>query len=293
MICIRRRFGAIAFCMVLISSFLVSCKTAEKVTGERLRPITPVRLYRNASDNMFDFSHFNIKRINVQFDNSKTRTSFRAAIQAWKDESVIFSISKLNILVARIMATPDSVVYVNYFDKSYFAGDYSLVNELFNFDLDFNTLQAIISANIFTLFEDEKEIRSFQTGIRDGLYTLQSETVQKISKLEEKGKIQRAERILKRLEEDIHIVETFYFDPTLFLTRKVLMEDNESARYAEIRFSDYERVGEKYFPALVELDFRSGDEVISVSSKMGGFSTESCEFVPLRIPGNYKRVFLN
>ena len=61
MICIRRRFGAIAFCMVLISSFLVSCKTAEKVTGERLRPITPVRLYRNASDNMFDFSHFNIK----------------------------------------------------------------------------------------------------------------------------------------------------------------------------------------------------------------------------------------
>ncbi len=293
MIRISHRFGTIAFFLVLILSFLNSCKTAEKVTGEKLRPITSVRLYRNAAENMFDYKQFQIKRINIQFDNGKTRTSFKAAIQAWKDESVICSITKLNILVARIMVTPDSVVYVNYFDKSYYAGNYQPISDLLNFDLDFNTLQAIVSANIFTLFEDEKEIRDFQTGVQDGLYTLQSQTVRKVRKLEGKGKIQRAERILKRLDEDIHVVETYYFDPLLFLTRKLVMEDKESLRYAEFRFSDYEHVGEKYFPASVELNFRSGADVVSVSSKMGGFSTETSEFVSLKIPGNYKRVFLN
>lgn len=287
------RYVIAAFFLILVFSAFFSCKTAEKIPGEKLRPITPVRLYRNAAENMFDYKQFAIKRINIQFDNGKSKTSFRAGIQAWKDESVILSISKLNILIAKIMMTPDSVVFVNYFDKSYFTGDYQPISDLLSFDLDFNTLQAIISANIFTLFEDEKEIRDFQTGTGEGMYTLQSEKVRKISRLEEKGRTQRAERILRRVEEDLHVVETYYFDPHLFLTRKMVMEDKESLRYAEIRFADYERVGEKYFPTSVELDFRSESDLVLVSSKMGGFSTEPSEFVPLKIPVNYQRVFLN
>jgi hypothetical protein len=279
--------------VVLVLSFLISCRTVEKIPVAKIKPIGSIRLYKNAEANSFDYQQFRINRINIQLNKNENRTSFRASIHALKDKSVLISITKLNILLARVMLTPDSVFYVNYFEKVYYRGDYEPIRNLLNFDINFNTIQAIVSADIFSLFDKKKDLREYKTWIEDGKYALQSETFWKLSRMEEKGKTQRVEKILKRIDEDISVVQTFYFDPVTFLVQDVVMEDKTSQRMAKLIFRDYEQVGVKYFPASVDMIYNSGEDDIQLFSKLSGFSTEDGEFVPLRIPEKFQRVYLN
>jgi hypothetical protein len=278
--------------VLLVFGSLYSCKTPQKIGEVKLRPMTSVKLYKKAEDNTFDFRTFYIRKINIQFDNGKSKTSFRASVSAFKDEAIEVSITKLNILLARIMLTPDTIVYVNYFDKSFYSGLYGPVCDLFNFDINFSTLQAIVSANIFSLFEKQKDLRDFKTWTENGMYALQSETIRKLNRMEARGKTHRVERLLKHMDEEISVVQTFYFDPLLYVIRKLVMEDKNSSRKAELQFDDYEPVGTKYFPASVGMVFRSDSVNFEVQSKMSGFSVEEDKFNPLKIPEKYERIFL-
>ncbi len=285
--------AAIFLSVVLVFGLLVSCRTTEKIPVTKLRPMNSIRLYKKAEENTFDYHYFNIKKINIQYEKGEARTSFRAGFQAVKDSSILISITKLNFLFARVMLTPDSIFYINYYDKTYYTGDYAPVNNLLNFNLNFNTIQAIVAANIFLLFENEKELREFDTWVEDGMYVLQSEDVRKLSRMEDKGKTQRVERFLKRIGEDIHVIQTFYFDPELFTIRKLVMEDQINLQKAELKFNDYEQVGEKYFPSSINMVFQSNTGSLVINTKMSGFSTETGEFIPLRIPDKYQRIYLN
>jgi hypothetical protein len=290
---IQMKPTAIIFRVVwLILLFSYSCKTPEKIPVVKLRPISAVKLYKKAEDNTFDYNQFNIRRVNIQYDNGKTRTSFRASVSATKDKAVQVSITKLNILLARVMLSPDSITYINYFEKNYYKGLYEPVCNLLNFDLDFNTIQAIVSANIFSLFENQKDLREYQTWTEDGLYVLQSETIRKLSRMEARGKTHKMERYLKRKNEEISVIQTFYFDPSLYLIRKLTMQDKDFPRNVNLQFNDYEPVGIKYFPASVGMFYHSDSVNLEVQAKMSGFSVDEGETAPIKIPENYDRIFL-
>jgi hypothetical protein len=279
--------------VILGLSILISCRTAEKIPEARIKPLSSVRLYKNAEENSFDYKQFRINKINIQLINNENKTSFRASIHAVKDTSVLVSITKLNILLARVQLTPDSIKYVNYFEKVYYSGDYGPIRNLLNYNLNFTTIQAIVSADIFSLFDKKKDLREYKTWIEDGKYVLQSESFWKLTRMEGKGKTQRVEKILKRIEEDIPVIQTFYFDPVTFCVRNVEMDDKTSHRMAKLIFSDYEQVGVKYFPASIDFLLNTGEITIQLFSKLSGFSTEESEFVPLRIPEKFQRIFLN
>jgi hypothetical protein len=284
---------AVIHCVIwLIFLFLYSCKTPEKIPEVRLRPMSAVKLYKKAEDNTFDYNQFNIRKVSIQYDNGKNKTSFRASVAAMKDKTVLVSITKLNILLARVMLSPDSITYINYFEKNYYKGLYEPVCNLLNFDLDFNTIQAIVSANIFSLFENQKDLREYKTWTESGMYVLQSEAIRKLSRMEARGKTHKMERYLKRMNEEISVIQTFYFDPSLYLIRKLTMQDKDSPRNVILQFNDYEPVGIKYFPASVGMIYHSDSINLEVQAKMSGFSIEEGEIAAFKIPEKYDRIFL-
>ena len=285
---------AVIHCVaLLIFGFLYSCKTPERIPEVRLKPMNAVKLYKKAEDNTFDYSHFNIRKVNIQYDNGRNKTSFRASVVALKDKAVMLSITKLNILLAKVMLSPDSIIYINYFDKSYYRGLYEPVCNLLDFDLDFNTIQAIVSANIFSLFENQKDLREYKTWTENGMYVLQSEAIRKLTRMEARGKTHRMARFMKKMNEEISVKQTFYFDPNLYVIRKLTMEDKNSPRNVALLFDDYETVGMKYFPASVGMVFRSDSVNLEVQAKMSGFSVDEGEMVPFKIPEKYERIILH
>ncbi len=278
--------------LIFILFWFSSCRSIKELPVVEAKPITTGRLLKKVEQSAFQYKDFTIKRINCVFSDDRSRTSFKVSLKATKDENILVSISKLNIPVGRVLLSPDSVKYVNYIERNYFVDDYSYLSSFLNIDLDFETVQAIISNNVFSYRNDlkNKEFKTFDSFIEDGLYVLQSEKNRKLDKLDERGKANKLERRLKRLDEDAFITQKMYFNPANFALTKLIIDDNTNDRQVELNFEDFTRVKNKDYPGTINMDFVSPENKVSLRIKMSGFSTEKISSYSFDIPEKYEQI---
>lgn len=272
-----------------------SCKTTREISRVNVKPIGTAKLLKTIAENSLAYESFSINRINCQFSGNQAKTSFKISLKTLKDKKILASITKLSIPVGRVLLTPDSVKYVNYIDRNYFVDDYSFLSNFLNIDLDFATIQAIISNNAFSYRNDpkDKDFKTFSTSVESGMYVLQSEKEKKVYKMEEKGKTGRIERRLKRLDDNALILQKMYFNPINFSLLKLLILDKTNNRKMEMVFDEFEKVNNKDYPGAIEMNFNSDTDNIALKIRMNGFSTEKLEPFNLEIPEKYQQIKVN
>jgi hypothetical protein len=285
----------IVVAFLLIALGISSCKTTREVTTGNVKSIGTEKLLKNVAENSLDYENFSISRINCQFSNNQSKTSFKINLKSIKDKKILASITKLNIPVGRVLLTPDSVIYVNYLDRNYFIDDYSFLSSYLNIDLDFNTIQALISNSAFSYRNDEKDkdFKTFSTSVESGLYVLQSERERKVFKMEEKGNENKIERRLKRLDDNALILQKMSFNPANFALVKLLIEDKTNNRKMEMNFDEFVKVMDKDYPGAIDMSFITESENISLNIRMSGFSTEKLDSFNLEIPEKYQQIKVN
>lgn len=270
-----------------------SCKTPSEITRVEVRPISTNKLLKRIENNAFNYEYLTIKRINCNFSSSQSKAAFKINLKARKDDCILVSISKLNIPVGRVLLTPDSVKYVNYIDRNYFIDDYSYLSSFLHIDLDFSTIQSIISNNAFSYRNDpkNKDYRTFESFIEDNLYVLQSEKSRKINKMEEKEN--KAERWLKRFDDQALIMQKMFFDPKSFTLNRLTISDKTNNRNMNLLFDDFTEVKNKAYPGSIEMKFHSPEEEIEMKIRMSGFSTEKITSFSIKIPQKYELIRVN
>ncbi len=282
--------GIIAVFVVLSFSACRSTKLATTTTV--VKPMSTNKLIRNIESNVFDYKHLSIKKINCQFDNGKTKTSFKASIFAEKNKQIVVMLSKLNIPVGRLWLTPDSVKFINYIEKNYFLDDYSYLSSMLDMDIDFETVNAIISNNIFA-FGDQKatrEIRDYEAKIDSGMYVLESEKNFKARKENPRMSERRQARKARKIVPDSPVKQSIYVDPETFKLRKIKLVDAANSRNLNIDFSDFVPVEKQLYPGEMSLDFKGPDSFMQLRIKFAGFSTEGENDIRFRIPERYTRL---
>jgi hypothetical protein len=283
-------FGLI--CAVLLG--FSSCKTTRvaTTTTQVVKPMGTNKLIRNIENNAFDYKHLSIKKISCQFDNGNTKTSFKASILAEKDKQIIVMLSKLNIPVGRLFLTPDSVKFINYLEKNYFLDDYSYLSSMLDMDIDFETVHAIISNNVFALGEEkrDKEIRDYEAKIDSGMYVLESVKKLKARKENQKMSERRQARKAQKIIPDSPVRQTIYIDPVTFKLRKIKMVDAANSRNLNIDFSDFVPVEKQIYPGEMSLNFVSPGSSMQLRIKFAGFSTEAEKDIHFKVPEKYTRI---
>ncbi|WP_319271435.1 DUF4292 domain-containing protein [uncultured Draconibacterium sp.] len=284
------KYFRISLFMAAVLFAVSSCKTPSELAVVEARPISTSKLLKRIEQNAFDYEYLTIKRINCNFSSSQSKAAFKINLKAKKDDRILVSISKLNIPVGRVLLTPDSVKYVNYIDRNYFIDDYSYLSSFLNIDLDFATIQSIISNNAFSYRNDprDKDFKTFDAVIEDNQYVLQSEKTRKLSKLEEKEN--KAERHLKRLDDQALIVQKMFFNPGNFALNHLLISDKTNDRNMNLVFEDYTEVENKAYPGTIEMNFHSPEEEIDMKIRMSGFSTEKITSFSIKIPEKYEEI---
>lgn len=276
----------------IVALWLTSCKTSRELPRATAKPISTSKLLKNVEENSFDYKNFSVKRINCQFSSNKSKSTFKVSLKAIKDKEILVAISKLNIPVGRVLLTPDSVKYVNYIDRNYFVDDYQYLSSFLNIDLDFATIQSILSNNAFSYRNDEKnkDFKTFESFIESGMYVLHSEKEKKIFKLDEKGKTGKIERRFKRLDDNALILQKMYFNPGNFALNKLLIIDKTNERKMEMDFDEFVKVGNKDYPGSIEMSFISEFDDVRINIRMNGFSTEKLSPLSINIPEKYEEI---
>jgi hypothetical protein len=279
-------------CLVLLG--FSSCRTTKVVTNSSapVKPMATSKLIRNIENNAFDYKHLTIKKLTCQFDNGKSKTSFKASILAEKDKRITVMLSKLNIPVGRLWLTPDSVKYINYLDKSYFLDDYSYLSSWLDMDIDFKTVNAIISNNILALRDDKKDPNNldYQIRIDSGMYVLESVTMLKSKKGNQKDRLKKSAKKSKPVITDSPVQQSVYVDPETFKLRKISMKDAVNSRNLSIDFSDFTAVEKQLYPGTIDLRFASPESSIELNVRLSGFSMEEENEIHFRIPEKYTRI---
>ena len=282
--------------IVILSLWLVSCKsTSEVAVDVKARPIGTSKLLKKVEESAFDYEYLTIKSIRCNFTSSKSKAAFKVSLKSKRDEKILVAIKKLNIPVASILFTPDSVKYVNYIDRNYFIDDYSYLSSFLHIDLDFATIQSIISNNAFSYRNDrkDKDFRRFKSFVLDNEYVLQSEKERKIYKLDEKEKANKIERRFKRLDDQALILQRMYFNPANFALTKLEMDDKTNRRNMSLDFSDFKEVEEMEYPGAMNMNFISPEENINMKIKLSGFSTNKFSSLSIKIPSKYEQIHEN
>lgn len=155
--------------LVFTSCILFGCKTAMKnfdsVPTAELKSDS-ISLNNGVSDTLSAFSYTDFARNRMQYNWLSYRANMRAD---WnnggadaalffvnrKDSLIYINISKMGIELFRLVATPDSVKYLNRLEGTYALGDYTLLRKKFGVQANFDMLQAFFTAQDFEHFENE------------------------------------------------------------------------------------------------------------------------------------------
>jgi hypothetical protein len=207
-----------------------------------------------------------------------------------RNKCIILTIRKLTVPIGRGLITPDSVIFVNYFDKNYLAGDFSDIKKLFNIDIDYNLIQALLTADISKLLQEESFDKEVISAIDSQMYRINSRFNSRIDRALTTGNEKLLNRYKKKMSDSEFIDYSIWVDPQYFVVRRITLHDIKYDKNITIRYDQYELVGRSLFPQEVSFDFNSPKQKFSILLKMSKSSVNTDNDFSFSIPEKFEKL---
>jgi hypothetical protein len=255
---------------------LISCSPTRKITRAPLKEEGTEYLIQQLKNHEFKYNWITAK-FSADYTFDKKRTSFNGQIRIRKDSVIWISISPvLGIEMMRLLITNDSVKYLNRLESTFYSGSFQFINKLINNALDFDMLQAFLTGNDFSFYENSK----FRASIDNQEYKLT--TIQR----------HKLRKYLKDNQDEIIIpLQDIWLDPDHFKISRVLVREAlEGNRKFEANYSDYVDIGGQFFPSSLLFNIEVDGEKIFLNIKYSKIIIDQPAGFPCNIPEKYTRI---
>lgn len=275
--------------LALTYSF-VSCRTVKNITEHRGVPnITENRLFKSIYDNELEYNTLYAKRLDISVVQGDESKNLKASLKLKKDNFIQVSVTApLGIEVARILLTPDSIKFINSFNKSYFVSDYHYFSDKFDVNVSFDCFQKILT-NTFFNFENcsgnSSKEQNYKFDKTDNGYVL--------STIEEKTLSRKIKKLYKKKRKNKDyalILQKIEFDPLNFRPVKMSVEDMEEHMGVSVDYFDFKDFSGKIFPEKIVFNLfsDSGKTGLEIKFVKLEFNTEMES--NFKISSKYKRI---
>ena len=262
--------------IAVILSF-TSCSSSKRVSAKRnLKKYGFEYLKLKMDENKLSFNNLSAK-LSLTYNNNKSTTRLKGQLRMREDSILWISFSPaMGIEAARLILTRDSIKFINRLNKTYFLGEYQMLDTLISTTIDYIIIQSMILANELPYYK----LDNYNVKADDNMYLLT---------MVKKRKVKR--KIKKGNSPTNVIIEKVWLDPVNFRMRRVEMNEigNEKKKLI-VQYDDYRQVEGKMFPFKIKISvFSDNDLVIDVDYSKVHFG-ETMRF-PFRIPSKYKYAF--
>ncbi len=263
--------------LIMIALAVSSCSVTKKVSAKRnLKKYGFEYLKLNMEKNEFTFHDLSAK-LSLTYKNEKSSTHLRGQLRMREDSILWISFSPaMGIEAARLILTQDSIKFINRLNKTYFLGEYEMLDTLINTTIDYIIVQSMILANELPYYK----LDHYSVKADDNMYLLTMEKKRKVKRSIKKGK-----------SPTNIIIEKVWLDPVNFRMRRVEMyEMGNDKKKLVVQYDDYGETEGKMFPYKIKIFvFADNDIVIDVNYNKVRLD-ETLSF-PFRIPSKYKYAF--
>jgi len=281
------------FFLVIIFTFS-SCRTQKVITTNsdvRIKDLSTRKIIKSINNSEIESECLNIKKITCLCETPEKKISFRMNLKMNTNDYILLFASKLSLPIAKVLMTPDSVKLINYYNKNYTLSDYSYFNYLAGTDINFYIIQSIFNNDIFSLDENDKQYKEFISFKDSGYYVLQSINTKKIDRIFKRNKKERIDRILKRKDDDVFVVQSVYVNPITFKIHKIILDDKINNRQLTINFSAFYNIKpNESYPGQIDLFYKTPNNFLKMDMKLSKISVEDLTDPSFNIPSKYKEV---
>jgi hypothetical protein len=275
------RFSLFAVLLSSIFYFLFSIFSLSSCSSQKKAFKAPIKeegaeyLFNKLKEHELKFTWFNAK-FSAEYKNKGETRSFDGQLRILRDSVIWLSFTPaLGIEVMRIMITQDSVKFINRMNNTYFIGDYRIVNDFLNTNIDFDILQSFLIGNDLSFYENGK----FKASLDNNQYKLSTAERTKLKKF-----------VRSNLENYRILIQNIWIDPETFkISRADVKEIRKENIKLEASYSEYVKMEEQLFPNKMAFDI-SADNRIQVQVQFNRISINAAQQFPFKIPQSYKQV---
>jgi hypothetical protein len=285
-----KRIGLLVF---LCAFFLIGCKQTEKIVIEKkVKRMGVGKIIKQVNDHELKFNTLSVNRLTLSLDKDGKSNSVRGLYKIRQDSVIQVSIQKLSIPVGKFEAIPDSFRIVYFLEKKLFSGGYNYVSDLLGTEVDFYTIQAILSNQLYSFRQDpnDKDFKDFSSTVEDNLYKISSIRERKFRKFDKNE--EKLERYRNKMETEHLIKQDIYIDPDLFVVRKMVFNDIDYDRILNIEFSEFQVIKNQWFPGNIKISF-IGKEKIHLNIGLSKVEIDEAINFNFSVPSKYSNEKLN
>lgn len=196
--------------------FIILCLLATACSKKVITPVISAVPKTAMNIEEIDFDYFQGKARMILRDANKER-EVKANIRIRKDSVIWMTFSVIGVQGGKALINKDSITIVSTVDKEYFVFPYSELRERFQFDIDYEVVQAAMLGNPIIARSENDEVAQ-----ESSMY------------------------LLKQKESDVSVVN--YVNAASMKIEKVEMKEEGSMNSLIINYSNFQPVGEKVFP---------------------------------------------
>jgi hypothetical protein len=249
--------------ILVLSVLLTSCKTKKAVTNTTIMSMSTKKIIKNHYSNSFEKKTIKA-RIKAKYKDEKNSQSLAIKFRMEKDKAIWMSGTVVGFPVAKVLITPDKVVFYEKINKSYFDGDFSLLSNFLGTEVDFEKLQNLLIGQTILNLKDNRYASEV-----DGMsYMIEP----------------------KKQEELFDIL--FWLNPSTFKVDKQEVRQSIEQKKLTVSYAEYQKISDEFFPKkinLVAID-KSKRTLLDLEYRSVEFD-EKVTF-PFEIPSGYKEIEL-
>lgn len=290
-----------AFSLLLIL-FLGSCAKKKDLTTTG-GPANVNYIMSRMEEGKVDYEWFGA-RINTDADIDGEKRSFKTNLRMRKDSAIWMSISPaLGIEVARLMVTPDSIMFLDKWNDQYYIGDHSFLEDRMDIDLDFAMLQDLTIGNPM-LFDAEERFKA--TNDDEG-FVLTSKSKRKVRKaaglrITKKNVAQtedtlivdidekKYEKVLDKFEEESLILKRYWVDDLRAKVIRTIITDLTDLRSMEADYLEFEEVDGLLIPVKMNYEIIAQGKRVAFNMEYNRIRMDKVYEFPFSIPEKFKRI---
>lgn len=129
--------------VIVLMLLVTSCKSKKNIAESDAINFSTRKVISNHMNADFKRKTLNA-RIIAKYQDPKSSASFSVKLRIEKDKTIWLSATKFGIPVAKAKITPEHVSYYEKLNKTYFDGDFKLINKFLGTDLDYDKLQNLL-----------------------------------------------------------------------------------------------------------------------------------------------------
>ncbi len=209
-----------------------------------------------------DFEYFHGKARMVFNDNKKER-EVKAHIRIRKDSVIWMTFTVIGVQGGRALINKDSITIVSTVDKEYYVFDYTSLSKRFNFDVNYETIQAAFLGNL-------------------------------IAPRKEDDKITQGENFNLLEQRRVTVDLMNYINPLTRKLEKVEMKEQNTGNSVAINYSNFQPIADKTYPfnGVINILYKTPGGVVNTTITLEYNKAEvgdkQLKF-PFNIPRKYDR----